>query len=46
MNLYFKKINNTEHLCAYFTAEDEIDTDELKEYLKEQVLIEQFIYLF
>ncbi|WP_405279065.1 SDR family oxidoreductase, partial [Methanobrevibacter sp.] len=32
-----KKINNTEHLCAYFTAEDEIDTDELKEYLKERL---------
>uniref|UniRef100_UPI003865EA94 amino acid adenylation domain-containing protein n=1 Tax=Methanobrevibacter sp. TaxID=66852 RepID=UPI003865EA94 len=32
-----KKINNTEHLCAYFTAEDEINTDELKEYLKERL---------
>ncbi|WP_292889084.1 SDR family oxidoreductase, partial [Methanobrevibacter sp. UBA212] len=28
-----KEINNNEHLCAYFTADEEIDTDDLKEYL-------------
>ena len=28
-----KEINNNEHLCAYFTAEEKIDTEDLKEYL-------------
>ena len=32
-----KKINNADHLCAYFTAEIEIDITELKEYLKERL---------
>lgn len=30
-----KKINNADHLCAYFTAENEIDINELKEFLKD-----------
>ncbi|MEE0938730.1 non-ribosomal peptide synthetase, partial [Methanobrevibacter sp.] len=29
-----KEINNNEHLCAYFTANCEIDNDDLKEFLK------------
>ena len=29
-----RKINNNDHLCAYFTAETEIDTKSLKEFLK------------
>ena len=28
-----KEINNNDHLCAYFTAEEEIDVDDLKEFL-------------
>ncbi len=32
-----KEINNNEHLCAYFTAQEEIDVDDLKEYLKERL---------
>ena len=32
-----KEINNNDHLCAYFTAEKEIDTDSLKEFLKERL---------
>ena len=32
-----KKINNTDHLCAYFTAENEININELKEHLKERL---------
>ncbi|WP_405289695.1 amino acid adenylation domain-containing protein [Methanobrevibacter sp.] len=28
-----KKLNNVEHLCAYFTASCDIDMDELKQYL-------------
>jgi len=32
-----KEIRNSEHLCAYFTAEDEIDKDELKAYLSERL---------
>ena len=28
-----KKLNNVEHLCAYFTASADIDIDELKQYL-------------
>lgn len=29
-----KEINNIEHLCAYFTGDEEIDVNGLKEYLK------------
>jgi len=32
-----KEINNNDHLCAYFTAEEEIDKDSLKEFLKERL---------
>ena len=32
-----KEINNNDHLCAYFTAEKEIDKDSLKEFLKERL---------
>ena len=32
-----KEIRNNEHLCAYFTAEEEINKDELKEYLSERL---------
>ena len=32
-----KKINNSEHLCAYYTAGTEIDKDQLKEYLTERL---------
>ena len=32
-----KEINNNDHLCAYFTAEKEIDKDALKEFLKERL---------
>ncbi|WP_458403578.1 amino acid adenylation domain-containing protein, partial [Methanobrevibacter sp.] len=32
-----KRINDADNLCAYFTAEDEINTDELKEYLEERL---------
>ena len=32
-----KKINNTEHLCAYFTADEEIDIDELKQHLENRL---------
>ncbi|WP_458406165.1 amino acid adenylation domain-containing protein [Methanobrevibacter sp.] len=32
-----KEINNNDHLCAYFTAEKEIDIDALKEFLKERL---------
>ena len=32
-----KKIRNNEHLCAYFTSEEEIDKDALKEYLSERL---------
>ncbi len=32
-----KKIRNNEHLCAYFTADEEIDKDALKEYLSEKL---------
>ena len=31
------KINNSEHLCAYYTADAEIDKDQLKEYLTERL---------
>ncbi|WP_296860642.1 non-ribosomal peptide synthetase [uncultured Methanobrevibacter sp.] len=32
-----KEIRNNEHLCAYYTAEDNIDKDELKAYLNERL---------
>ena len=32
-----KKINKTEHLCAYFTAEEEIDKEALKNHLKSKL---------
>ena len=32
-----KKINNSEHLCAYYTSDTEIDKDQLKEYLTERL---------
>ena len=32
-----KEINKFDHLCAYYVAEDEIDKDELKEFLKDRL---------
>ena len=32
-----KEINNNEHLCAYYTANCEIDSDDLKEFLKDRL---------
>ncbi|MGX8693859.1 MAG: amino acid adenylation domain-containing protein [Methanobrevibacter sp.] len=32
-----KKINDYDHLCAYYTAEDEIDADDLKQFLSERL---------
>ncbi len=32
-----KKIRNNDHLCAYFTADEKIDKDELKKYLFERL---------
>ena len=32
-----KEINNNEHLCAYFTADDEIDENSLKTFLKDKL---------
>ncbi|WP_295116325.1 non-ribosomal peptide synthetase, partial [uncultured Methanobrevibacter sp.] len=32
-----KKINNNDHLCAYFTANEEIDVKELKKYLQDRL---------
>ncbi|WP_407432545.1 amino acid adenylation domain-containing protein [Methanobrevibacter sp.] len=32
-----KEINNNEHLCAYYTAESEIDSRSLKDYLKNKL---------
>ncbi|WP_295611957.1 non-ribosomal peptide synthetase, partial [uncultured Methanobrevibacter sp.] len=32
-----KEINNNEHLCAYFTADGEIDSAELKDFLKDKL---------
>ena len=29
-----KKINNNDHLCAYYVADEKIDTDDLKEFLE------------
>ena len=32
-----KKINNNDHLCAYYTADELIDSDDLKEFLKDRL---------
>ena len=32
-----KKINNNDHLCAYYTADREIDSSKLKEFLKDKL---------
>jgi len=32
-----KEINNNDHLCAYYTADGEIDNDDLKEFLKDHL---------
>ena len=32
-----KEINNNDHLCAYYTADEEIDSNDLKEYLKDKL---------
>ena len=32
-----KEINNNDHLCAYYTADDEIDTAKLKDFLKDKL---------
>ena len=32
-----KKVNNVDHLCAYYSANDEIAIDDLKEYLSSRV---------
>ena len=32
-----KKINNNDHLCAYYTADGEIDNEDLKEFLKDRL---------
>ena len=32
-----KEINGHDHLCAYYTADSEIDRDDLKEYLKDRL---------
>ncbi|WP_295611890.1 non-ribosomal peptide synthetase, partial [uncultured Methanobrevibacter sp.] len=32
-----REINNNDHLCAYFTADDEIDENLLKEFLKDKL---------
>lgn len=32
-----KEINNNDHLCAYYTADEKIDSNDLKEYLKEKL---------
>jgi amino acid adenylation domain-containing protein/thioester reductase-like protein len=32
-----KEINNADHLCAYYTANGEIDSDDLKEFLKDRL---------
>ena len=34
MVVVIKEINDNEHLCAYYTADDEIDSEDLKEFLK------------
>ncbi len=37
VTVVIKKINNNEHLCAYFTAENEVEADDLKEYLTQHL---------
>ena len=37
VTVVIKKINNNEHLCVYFTAETEVDVDDLKEYLTQHL---------
>ena len=32
-----KEINNNDHLCAYYTADETIDNDDLKEFLKDRL---------
>ena len=32
-----KEINNNDHLCAYYTADEEINSSELKEFLKDKL---------
>ena len=32
-----KKINNVDHLCAYYVADEIIDSDDLKEFLKDRL---------
>ena len=32
-----KEINNNDHLCAYYTADEKIDINDLKEYLKDKL---------
>ena len=32
-----KEINNNDHLCAYYTADDEIDSASLKDFLKDKL---------
>ena len=32
-----KEINNNDHLCAYYTADEEVDVSELKEFLKDKL---------
>ncbi|MEE0942262.1 MAG: condensation domain-containing protein, partial [Methanobrevibacter sp.] len=35
--VFIREINNNDHLCAYFTAEDEIDINLLKRYLQNKL---------
>ncbi|MEE1128942.1 MAG: condensation domain-containing protein, partial [Methanobrevibacter sp.] len=35
--IVIKKINNNDHLCAYYTADEDIDSSELKEFLKDKL---------
>ena len=32
-----KKINNNDHLCAYYVGDEKIDTDDLKEFLQDRL---------
>ena len=32
-----KEINNNDHLCAYYTADEEIETKSLKEFLQDKL---------
>ena len=34
-----KKINNNDHLCAYYVASEDIDSDDLKEFLKDRLTL-------